>query len=71
MTKLDVSSGAGGPVAVRRNRFDQHLNDCPQCQTGARLCDTAETLWRRVCLAAMRARQADAVLASERPRAGA
>lgn len=71
MSKLNVSSGAGGPVAVRRNRFDQHLNDCPQCQTGARLCATAESLWRGVCITALRARQADVVLASERPRAGA
>lgn len=71
MSRLNVSTGAGGPVAVRRNRFDQHLNDCPQCQTGAALCGTAESLWRAVCIAALRARQADAVLTSERPRAGA
>lgn len=71
MSRLDVSTGAGGPVAVRRSRFDQHLNDCPQCQTGSALCATAEALWRGVCLAALRARQADAALAAERPRAGA
>ena len=71
MSRLNVSSGAGGPVAVRRSRFDQHLNDCSQCQTGASLCATAEALWRGVCITALRAHQADAVLASERPRAGA
>jgi len=50
--KLDVSTGAGGEVTVRRNRFDQHLNHCTTCTGG--MCSTAQSLWRAVCLAAVR-----------------
>ena len=56
MARLNVSSGAGGSVTVRRNHFDHHVNSCDRCLSGA-LCDTAQTLWRNVVVTAMRARQ--------------
>ena len=51
--KLDVSTGAGGAVAVKRTQFDQHISACPDCQP--HLCHLAESLWRTVCLTALRA----------------
>lgn len=53
--RLNVSTGAGGRTTVRRNAFDQHLNTCAPCQSGASICATAESMWRRVCIAALRA----------------
>ncbi len=53
--KLNVSTGAGGKVAVLRVRFDTHLSDCRNCQARGVMCARAETLWRDVVLAAMRA----------------
>lgn len=56
--KLNVSTGAGGEVTVRRNRFDQHIDHCTTCTGG--LCSTAQSLWRAVCLAAVRHAKAGA-----------
>lgn len=50
--KLDVSTGAGGEVSVRRTRFDRHLNECATCTTKG-LCGKAETMWRDVILTAI------------------
>lgn len=52
--RLNVSSGAGGKVAVRRARFDAHLDDCTTCKGGA-MCPTAQTLWRNIVIEAIRA----------------
>lgn len=51
--KLDTSTGAGGRTAVARVRFDSHLDHCTRCRAG--LCTTAQTLWRSVCINALRA----------------
>ena len=53
--KLNVSSGAGGLVSVKRARFDAHVNECGSCQPN--LCVTAQTLWRAVCVTALRVQQ--------------
>lgn len=50
--KLDTSTGAGGRVAVARTRFDRHLNECGSCPHN--MCNTAQQLWRSVCVTAMR-----------------
>lgn len=50
--KLDTT-GAGRPdVANLRNVFDQHIDRCPDCEH--HLCPVAQSLWRSVCLAALR-----------------
>lgn len=56
--KLDTSISAGGQTAAARALFDSHLNNCARCQP--HLCATAETLWRAVCLSALKQQHADA-----------
>lgn len=50
--KLDTSVHANNAVALKRLRFDRHLDECGNCQPG--LCHVAETLWRDVCLTSLR-----------------
>lgn len=50
--KLNVSTGAGGVVMIKRTRFDSHISDCPDCLH--KLCQVAEQMWRAVCIAALR-----------------
>lgn len=50
--KLDTSISANKSVADLRVKFDRHLDDCADCQP--RLCHMGESLWRSVCLTAMR-----------------
>lgn len=50
--KLDVSTGAGGIVTIKRNRFDSHIDHCTECQ--AELCPMAQVLWRHVIQQALR-----------------
>lgn len=57
--KLNVTTGAGGAVMVKRNRFDAHIDSCRDCQP--HMCHTAESLWREVCLAALRQQAAHPV----------
>lgn len=57
--RLNVSTGAGGATAVRRNRFDEHVSNCRACADMS-ICTTAESLWRQVCIAARRARKGGA-----------
>lgn len=57
--KLDVSTGAGGMVTVRRNVFDSHLSSCPDCEMN--LCTRAQSLWRNVCVEALKAKNQAAV----------
>lgn len=40
-------------IATRRKQFDQHVDDCADCQP--MLCSTAQAMWRNLCLAALRA----------------
>jgi hypothetical protein len=57
--KLNVSRAtARGATAVARVAFDEHVDDCQKCQP--HLCQAAETLWRAVCLAALKSEHADA-----------
>lgn len=50
--KLDTSLSANNAVALKRLKFDQHINTCATCQPS--LCHVAEALWREVCLTALR-----------------
>lgn len=54
--RLNVSTGAGGVVTIKRNRFDSHLDHCDRCSRGD-LCPTAQQLWRGVLLEAQRKQQ--------------
>lgn len=54
--RLNVSTGAGGLVAVKRARFDAHIDTCNDCRPA--LCATGNTLWRAVCVQAMRSQLA-------------
>lgn len=40
-------------VASKRRRFDAHISGCADCQPA--LCFQAQTLWRDVCLTALKA----------------
>lgn len=58
--RLNVSNGAGGITGVKRARFDAHLDSCeicakPESGPGTILCLTAQSLWRGVVQAALRA----------------
>jgi hypothetical protein len=53
--RLNVSTGAGGLVAVMRSRFDSHVDTCADCRPA--LCPLALTLWRAVCVQAMRSQR--------------
>lgn len=61
--KLDTSLSANNAVAMKRVQFDRHLNECQDCRPG--MCHQAETLWRAVCLTALRTQAAPAA-----PKAG-
>lgn len=51
--KLDVSLNASSlDVAELRGKFDAHVDECTDCQPA--LCFQAQTLWRNVCLGALR-----------------
>lgn len=47
------SSSADRATATARLDFDKHMDTCNRCRP--QLCETAETLWRAVSLAALRA----------------
>jgi len=51
--KLDVTLGSPhSSVRVMRLVFDQHTDTCTDCQPS--LCWPAQTMWRRLCLTALR-----------------
>lgn len=50
--KLDTRGTDNPEVAHRRNLFDAHIDQCTECQPN--ICRVAETLWRDVCLTALR-----------------
>lgn len=54
--RLDVSkSSPDKDVVTNRRAFDAHLDDCQSCSVSGALCSKANTLWRGVVFAAMRA----------------
>ena len=58
--RLDVSTGAGGQVAVHRRRFDVHMDECVKCQgqgPDRTMCAEAEVLWRTVVNGALNIRR--------------
>lgn len=50
--KLDTRGLDCPDTAHRRNLFDQHMDRCANCQS--QVCLVAQSLWRAVCLAALR-----------------
>lgn len=53
--RLVVSASSPDPdVARKRREFDRHIEGCSDCQPA--LCFQAQTLWRGVCLTALKAR---------------
>lgn len=55
-SRLNVSTTSPyPPVAHRRKLFDQHVDTCHNCQPS--LCDVAQSLWRGLCMSALRAVQ--------------
>jgi hypothetical protein len=53
---LDTTMAANPDVAALRNQFEQHLDECRDCQPT--LCFQANVLWRKVCLTALRVQTA-------------
>lgn len=51
--KLDVTQTSPHRlVREKRERFDNHLNDCASCQPA--MCWEGQVLWRDLCLTALR-----------------
>lgn len=60
--KLDVSMGSPHvTVQDMRERFDNHLDNCPNCQPA--MCWEGQVLWRGLCLEALRLHSAPAPVA--------
>lgn len=51
--RLDTQGIDNVQVANRRALFNDHINTCKDCQPT--MCFRAQTLWRDVCLTALRA----------------
>jgi hypothetical protein len=59
--RLDVRADSPYPaVAHRRQQFDQHVTGCDDCQPA--LCSTANSMWRALCLSALRQQQASGIV---------
>lgn len=53
MASRSIDTSADGPAATERSIFDTHIDQCEGCTV--RLCWEAQTLWRNVCMTAIRA----------------
>lgn len=52
--RLDVRAHSPYPaIAARRQKFEQHLDECGDCQP--QMCSVAQAMWRALVLAALRA----------------